>query len=400
VPHPTNESDASTLPDPELNPLLNPLLAAHMGRWAEVYFTNPPEKRGQAVAALIRELENISSPEPAFVQVMNDQRMRDEREKDEAGTGKGLDLSRAAVETVRACSACAHNNSSGQEFCGRCGSPLQIAPEERLPQVAEAPISEASWSKPERSLGGNSVEYAIERAGRSPAADRSHDAPDSIWAPPEKEFPHFAVAPELAPFRYRLYVSVAAAILLLVLGYMGWRGRKAVSGVAGPQSAPSSVIPPAKPAPEASAPRPGATRSTLPEGNFSSPVQRENQPGARSRKNQTADAQPASRVLTVAASSSTLVAEQSGAEELATAEKYLNGAQGMPRDSREAAQWLWKAVGKGNTAATMALSDLYLRGDGVSKSCDQAHLLLDAAARKGLRAAADRLRNLQAFGCE
>jgi hypothetical protein len=62
VAQPTEESDATTLPDPELNPLLNPLLAAHMGRWAEVYFTNPPEKRGQAVAELLRELENSSPP--------------------------------------------------------------------------------------------------------------------------------------------------------------------------------------------------------------------------------------------------------------------------------------------------------------------------------------------------
>src|SRR5271163_3840955 len=67
VPHPVNESDTNALPDPELNPLLNPLLAAHMGRWAEVYFTNPPEKRGQAVAELLRELESTSPPQPAPV---------------------------------------------------------------------------------------------------------------------------------------------------------------------------------------------------------------------------------------------------------------------------------------------------------------------------------------------
>jgi TPR repeat protein len=91
-----------------------------------------------------------------------------------------------------------------------------------------------------------------------------------------------------------------------------------------------------------------------------------------------------------------MAADSSGAEELASAEKYLNGT---PRNSREAAHWLWKAVGKGNVAATISLSDLYLRGDGVTKSCDQARLLLDAAARKGGRAAGERLRNLQAFGC-
>jgi TPR repeat protein len=102
----------------------------------------------------------------------------------------------------------------------------------------------------------------------------------------------------------------------------------------------------------------------------------------------------------MAASSTAVAVEPSVAEDLATAQKYLNGNSSMTRDSREAAQWLWKAVGKGNLAATMALSDLYLRGDGVPKSCDQARLLLDAAARKGVKAAADQLRNLQAFGCE
>ena len=47
----------SILPEPELNPLLNPLLGQHMGRWAEVYFTSPPEKREQAVTELLHELQ-------------------------------------------------------------------------------------------------------------------------------------------------------------------------------------------------------------------------------------------------------------------------------------------------------------------------------------------------------
>jgi TPR repeat protein len=102
----------------------------------------------------------------------------------------------------------------------------------------------------------------------------------------------------------------------------------------------------------------------------------------------------------MAKSHSVIDAEQSGVDEFVTAERYLKGTLGTTPDSRTAAQWFWKAVGDGNLAATMALSDLYLRGDGVSKSCDQARLLLDAAARKGAPAAAERLRHLQAFGCD
>src|ERR1700684_1640126 len=57
LPRQTEQSDQpSTLPQAELNPLLNPLLSQNMGRWAEVYFTSPPEKREQAVQELLREL--------------------------------------------------------------------------------------------------------------------------------------------------------------------------------------------------------------------------------------------------------------------------------------------------------------------------------------------------------
>ena len=81
------------------------------------------------------------------------------------------------------------------------------------------------------------------------------------------------------------------------------------------------------------------------------------------------------------------------------AQGYLNGAPGKARDSGEAAKWLWKAVAKENSEATLLLSDLYVRGDGVPQNCDQARLLLDAAARKGNAAAGDRIRNLANAGC-
>jgi TPR repeat protein len=102
----------------------------------------------------------------------------------------------------------------------------------------------------------------------------------------------------------------------------------------------------------------------------------------------------------VAASSSPLAPETSSAEDLATAEKYLNGNQGVPQDRGEAVRWLWKAEGKGNLAATLTLADLFLRGDVRLKNCSQARVLLDAAAKKGSKAAGERLRNLQAFGCQ
>jgi TPR repeat protein len=88
-----------------------------------------------------------------------------------------------------------------------------------------------------------------------------------------------------------------------------------------------------------------------------------------------------------------------GSEELATAQSYLNGSNG-PRNPSAARDWLWKAIAKRNGEATILLSDLYLKGDGIPKNCDQARVLLDAAARNGRKDAVDRLRNMQAFGCQ
>jgi TPR repeat protein len=82
------------------------------------------------------------------------------------------------------------------------------------------------------------------------------------------------------------------------------------------------------------------------------------------------------------------------------AQRYLTATSGRARDSAEGAKWLWKSIAKHNTEATLLLADLYLKGDGVSKNCDQARVLLDSAARKGSSAAGERLRNLQAFGCQ
>ncbi|MFZ3377772.1 MAG: hypothetical protein WA183_19670, partial [Chthoniobacterales bacterium] len=51
------------LPNPLLNPMINPLLGKNLGRWANVYYTTPVEKREQAVLDLLRELESARKPQ-------------------------------------------------------------------------------------------------------------------------------------------------------------------------------------------------------------------------------------------------------------------------------------------------------------------------------------------------
>ncbi len=43
---------------------------------------------------------------------------------------------------------------------------------------------------------------------------------------------------------------------------------------------------------------------------------------------------------------------------------------------------LWKRVRRGDTGAEVSLAKLYLQGTRVSQNCEQAHLLLLAAAKK------------------
>ena len=390
--HPRDKSDSSPLPDPELNPLVNPLLAAHMGRWAEVYFTNPPEKRDQAVAELLRELENNSAQEPAAVQ-----RFPDAGGEKETATAHGPNrpASPSPLEAGRTCTACGYYNSEEQTFCGMCGALLSFSPETRMPQIAEAaPIG--GDGRHERSLRSNSTEDASEPGVRSTARETGA-ALELGTLRPEKRMPQPRHGSEPLSNRYRLYIGAVLAILLVVLGYTAWRGPQARSDNAATPSKPAGAH--TQLAPANSVQPPSATRSALPTSDPPSPeAQDRNQVEASSRSHQTVDSgftTPTQHAETI---SSAVV--QSGAAELATAEQYLNGSPGTARDSAEAAQWLWKAVRKRNVEATLALSDLYLRGDGVPKSCDQARLLLDAAARKGAKAAGERLRNLQASGCE
>jgi len=67
-------------------------------------------------------------------------------------------------------------------------------------------------------------------------------------------------------------------------------------------------------------------------------------------------------------------------------------------DSAAAAAWLWKATSRGNPEAPVRLADMYIRGNGVPKSCEQALVLLRSAATKENAGARNRLAALYANG--
>lgn len=84
--------------------------------------------------------------------------------------------------------------------------------------------------------------------------------------------------------------------------------------------------------------------------------------------------------------------------------EYLQALQILRSPGRSfevpaAIRLLWSAVEKGNTGAEIDLAELFRTGRGMAKNCDQARVLLSAAARKGSAEARKRLEALLRQGC-
>lgn len=387
--HSLHTDQDRTLPQPELNPLLNPLLGQHMGRWAEVYFTAAPENRDEAVLALLRQLESEASSEPQAS-------VAEPRVAADAGKAT-YDPSPIAPkpawiqtfdQTSLTCESCGKRVPKTQRFCGMCGARLRAG-----------------------HPGENVLYDDIDDIDTSNGESASEFYPEDMADQQDTVFSfggNVSSADDPVPYRYRVYVGAALVILIAVLAIMAYRSAQSWLGTsrALPQATPAAQTQPATPPPS----KADTSDRNAKSENENAVVPRDSDAGVAPK---TESSVPHTRAAAmhaaapvnaapVAASNptSTSAGQGNGVEELSVAERYLNGGHGNARDSGEAARWLWQAVAKKNAAAALLLSDLYLRGDGVPKNCDQARLLLDAAAQKGVSAAGDRLRNLQAFGCQ
>jgi len=90
---------------------------------------------------------------------------------------------------------------------------------------------------------------------------------------------------------------------------------------------------------------------------------------------------------------------ESGQQEFNQARDMLRGEH-RQRDLWHAVDLLWAGVRKGYVPAEVTLADLYRRGDGVEKNCDQAQVLLVAASRKGSPEARRMLEQMAETPCE
>jgi len=459
LPANTDNSDhPNTLPPPELNPLLNPLLGAHMGRWAEVYFTSPPEKRDQAVWDLLLELkaEQSSSVGPAAPATRNGEQVPTHPVPVREVSRPSVRLPEVRPDLIT-CSACGFESPARQRFCGMCGTRLAEAPAPGYTPSADLPPAPSAAAETDRRLESNlssepdptstptQSSEADQRSAdqRSAVNEKSEPYPEPETGPSTHvldEFPWrrdetslFRIAEEVRPHgirgslfadtadgsvSYRRYLVAAIVVATLALGYIGWRALQNQPRAALPTApaAQEQTSAPASVANRAQSPSPSQVSTTQPSAAQPSDIAASVSASARttapattktSTVESTTNHEPAQNPPTSQRTSTVIAADpfmpltaESGATDLAMARSYLNGSDGHERNSSEAADWLWRAVSKKNAEATLLLADLYLRGDGVSKNCDQARVLLDAAARKGSKDAAERLRNLQAFGCE
>ena len=420
-PPPKTSEPTDELPNPDLNPLLNPTLGRNLGRWAEVYFTSPPEKREEAVGELLRELKENPAAAATEAEFAHDDLSL--KEAVAALKARAFNQSSEVLTTTTSgvqCAECGHRHPAAQRFCGMCGAPL--ATDELDPQdYGQQPVVTVARREPDP--GYHTSIFGLDTSAPVTQPSFGNDA-DINWL---REKNLAGGSEGSSGFRKLIPALLAmAAIGILIYAQSrppGTPTRPTAATTAppkvenAPQSHPSQEAPPAAPASQAasSAPAPGpanpAPNATSVAGNPT--------PAAPTTKQTTAAEKPAapeaaapvapnpapkSAPEAYAASAATSKPQpatadaNAGAEDFALATEYLNGRRG-PRDSTEAAKFLWKAVGKENPSAILLLSDMYLVGDGVPKSCDQARLLLNAAVRKSVPHAAQKLRNLQTAGC-
>jgi hypothetical protein len=378
------------MPLPELNPLLNPVLGENMGRWAEVYYRNPPENREQAVLELLQQLENENSPRQGGVTA---QPLPHASAQDSASFPA---QSAQSSERIIRCRSCGHENDNRQRFCGMCGRPLLESEAGSFTSKVEDGVADDSRQEV-LSASDAHLEKLRNRAKHYASGDSSGDD----HADSEGLIRSLGYAP--ASTSYRPYIGVVLVIIIAALGYIAWRGSHArgsspLTSEAPPSTtAPPAQQPPAPTAPKAVVPTPDSSGAET--AATRTPDEHEGQSTNTAKAELAKNPSGAAATKQADTKEAQAGAVGNGSEELAIANSYLNPSAGTQPNTVEAVDWLWKAVAKRNTEATLLLSDLYLRGSGIAKNCDQARVLLDAAASRGTKEAAVRLRNMQAFGC-
>jgi hypothetical protein len=317
------------------------------------------------------------------------------------------------------CNACHYLNAADQRFCGHCGSPLQARD---LPRPDIASLNEPPPAKPSQPVRPPaSAPFPEPEPTERPQPEfaepkpvaRPQSAFSSLMAEPREDSRERGET-ELEFLRYKTQGSSetsntwkipVAVVILAAAGFVGYRlynGWSILPGLSTSASTATPSVPPtteepSQPAASDVANPPAAAAPTASKPDTSVRKSKTAVPLRPETAGAVTPATQRSRDSVTLAPNTAENGPLGGAAELAQAQRYLSPAS---RDSAEAAKWLWKSVSKENPKAVLLLSDLYAKGDGVPKSCDQARLLLTVAARKGQTEAARRLQSFDAGGCQ
>lgn len=469
----TPESPA--LPNARLNPLLNPLLAKQLGRWAHIYYTASVDKREAAVEKLVSELEAEevrlngaprNNPPPETSPTATEPRAASASFTAPVVALKIADEDILSVDPrgdeprrKAGVSGVALHGVSVPDFSRHDPLPHKQRPLAEIatsaPQASETPQAEAEHSRALRSettpdswhelLGDTRYVPEADRATepyqnetRLTPESHSDDVPypsrdavayshafDDILAQSEQIQMHQTPARS-----WRLPMIVA--VVLGVFGGSLWllQGGRLRAGVTGQvlkgnapalqQSAPQtpavhqdgaapataavpppSTLPPAAAAAANSTPSP-QTATAL----HATDTPASGQPLIPANRDHSSDSGTLSRRIPPAQSAAARPAEDAASlRPDAEFEAGMRELQGPQRDSADAARHLWQSVKNQNSSALIPLAQLYANGDGVTKDCDQAKVLLDAATHQAksraqfLKAEMSRA-SLRTAGCE
>jgi len=339
-------------------------------------------------------------------------------------------------ETV--CHGCQRKNPAGQRFCGYCGTRL-ADPEPPMPERAR----EAWPFRPaDEHAASNSMNDELDRELHED--DEGRDRQRAAWpgmssgmsseenaraGEDELQFLRYRVASSAWENSHRGWKIVLAVLALAAAGYAGYRWflkppvakysaaplPAEIQEAPGAEEPPDAHLPePAQPGPPAQSPPQAQAAPDTSASDIAVQHPQAKTEGKTEAKAATPPEQRSPSHISVGDSNdeaktpptknetpagNPAIPVEGGQQELATAERYLYGV-GAPRDSAEAAKWLWRAVGKQNGRAILLLSDLYAKGEGVPRNCDQARLLLMTAFKKKVPGSTLQLEKLHVSGCQ
>jgi hypothetical protein len=282
--------------------------------------------------------------------------------------------------------------------------------EEVVTESTEPPWMRGYQQSPPNEPPSRTMEVEIPPAStawstlRASSASVGHDPRYSSIPPLRDEGPYVASRPRsVALWRGIAVIAVVTAIFALVVAYQHdvgnsliWLG-ETLSGRTKAFSSPPESKPASNPASDTSADTSSASAAPDSDAASSKATEHGAEPAASTAKK----ADETSASVTSMSQSSRPDSGSAGSDRT---ESMLE--RQVPRDkpveewsSSDSVSSLWDAVEGGSISAERALAERFVHGEGVNRNCDQAKVLLKAAADRGSREARLRLYELETSTC-